>query len=390
MATEETCLYSRRKALRTVGALGALGIAGCTGDGGDGDSGSDGDSESDGSDSDGGTSGSTDDGNDSGEDEESLGVAWVTDTPVGDLGWSWAHDQGRQAVEEEFDWVETTIQTEVAPENARRVMDELSRDGYDLIFGCAFGYMDAMIELSEEYPDVVYEHSTGVNLDGDIGIYFGRQYQTRYLVGQAAGLMDDIETIGYVAAFPIPEVIRGINAMTLGARSVDKDITVSVRWTNTWFDPPKETDAAQSLVEADVDMMAQHQDSPAALNTAADNDVWASGYQAPMKEMAGSNYFTSPIWNWENYYVPTVEDVRDGSWEPGFEWPGLEEGVVAVDEFGDEVPNSVVEETRDTRAAIQSGDLEVWADTAFAGQEDWTLYTTMEEFVPGVDGKIPE
>jgi basic membrane protein A len=269
-------------------------------------------------------------------------------------------------------------------------MDELSRDGYDVIFGCAFGYMDAMMSLAEEYPDIAYEHCTGVNRQGDTGIYFGRQYQTRYLVGQTAGLMDGIDTVGYVAAFPLPEVIRGINAMTLGARSVDEDLSVAVRWTNTWFDPPTETEAAQSLIEEDVDMMAQHQDSPAALNAAADSGIWASGYQAPMKQFAEENYLTSPIWDWANFYVPAIREVRDGSWEADFDWNGLENGVVALDEFGDEVPDSVVQEVESTREAIAGGGLDIWADTRFSDREDWWLYSSMEEFVPGVDGEIPE
>jgi len=382
MSREKNREYSRRKALQAAGTLGILGLAGCAGDGDDGGDGSDG---SDGS---GGRDGSTD-GGDGGSDD-SIRAAWVTDTPVGDLGWSWAHDQGRQAVKEEYDWVETTIQEEVSPEDAGQVMEDLSQQGYDVIFGCAFGYMDTMISLSEEYTDVVYDHCTGVNLEGNIGIYFGRQYQTRYLVGQAAGLMDDIDTIGYVAAFPIPEVIRGINAMSLGARSADEDMTITVRWTNTWFDPPKETDAAQSLVEEGVDLMAQHQDSPAALNQAADNGIWASGYQAPMKQLAEENYLTSPIWNWENYYTPTVQEVRDGTWEPEFDWPGLNEGVVDIDQFGSEVPDTVVDEVEATRASIEAGDLDIWSGTQFADEDDWSLYTSMEEFVPGIDGKIPD
>jgi basic membrane protein A len=248
----------------------------------------------------------------------------------------------------------------------------------------------ACSSLAEEYPDVAYEHATGVNREGGMGIYFGRQYQNRYLLGQAAGLMDGIETIGYVAAFPLPEVIRGINALALGARSVGADPTITVRWTNTWFDPPTETDAAQSLIDEGADMMAQHQDSPAALNAAADAGIWASGYQAPMKDLAGENYLTSPIWNWSAFYVPAIRSVREGTWQPDFYWGGLNEGVVALDEFGSEVPESVVEEVQATKETIQNGDLDIWAETAFADREDWWLYSSMEAFVPRIDGEIPE
>jgi basic membrane protein A len=406
MSDEPSATYSRRRAIQTLGTIGVVGLAGCAGgDGGDGSDGSDGsDGGSDGGGGDGGgstgESGSDGGGGGNGGDgdggdgesgsEDTLRAAWVTDTPVGDLGWSFAHDQGRQAAEEQLDGVETTIQTEVAPEDSERVMNQLSSDGYDVIFGCAFGYMDAMASLSEEYPDIAYEHATGVNRDAGMGIYFGRQYQNRYLLGQAAGLMDGIDTVGYVAAFPLPEVIRGINAFALGARSVDADPTITVRWTNTWFDPPTETDAAQSLIDEGADMMAQHQDSPAALNTAADAGIWASGYQAPMKELAGENYLTSPIWNWGAFYVPAIREVRSGDWSADFYWGGLNEGVVALDEFGSEVPSSVVEEVEATRESIQSGDLDVWSGTEFADREDWWLYSSMEEFVPRIDGEIPE
>jgi basic membrane protein A len=234
-------------------------------------------------------------------------------------------------VDDEFDWVETTIQESVAPADAYQIMSGLADEEYDVIFGCAFGYMDTMKELSKEYSDIAWEHTSGFEYGDNLGLYFGRQYQTRYLVGIAAGMLDDVEQIGYVGAHPIPEVIRGINAMALGARSVDENVTIKTRFTNTWYDPPLESDAAQSLIDEGADLMAQHQDSPSALRTAADNDIWATGYQAPMGQHAGENYLTSSIWNWKDFYIPTVEQVHNDEWEVDFQWLGLDSGVVSYD-----------------------------------------------------------
>jgi basic membrane protein A len=353
---------SRRQVLQATGTLGAVSLAGCGGNQ---------------------TTTTT------GGGAESIRAAWVTDTPVGDLGWSWAHDQGRQAVEAELENVETTIQEEVPPADAKQVMENLVDQGWDIIFGNAFGYMDAMKTLSQQHDDVAFEHTTGTTYNDNMGLYFGRQYQSRYLLGKAAGLLDDVDTVGYVGAFPLPEVVRGINAFTLGARSVDEDLTTKVRWVNSWFDPPKETEAAKSLIDAGADLMAQHQDSPSALKAAANADIWASGYQAPMENFAGDNYLSSAIWDWGEFYVPTVQELRNGEWSGDFEWLGLNSGLVAVDEFGPEVPTEVVDEVESTQASIEAGDLAVWEGTKFEEETDWWKYAKMQEFVEGVDGTIP-
>ena len=234
----------------------AVGLAGCLGDGGTGDG-----------DGDGGTSPTAT------PEDQTVQAAWVYISEVGDLGWSWAHDQGRKAVADRYDWLETSVSEAVPPPDGKQVVDQYTQQGFDIIFGTTFEYMDPMLELAKNNPDTLYEHCSGFNTHDNMGRYFGRMYQARYLAGMGAAMMPDVSTLGYVAAFPIPEVVRGINAFTAGARSVNPEISTKVRWTDTWFDPPTEREAAQSLIDAGVDVMAQHQDSPAAVKAASEAEI---------------------------------------------------------------------------------------------------------------------
>jgi len=362
----------RRSVLRTIGAAGVLGLAGCGGDGG----------------GDGGDGGSTGDGSDGGG-SETVTAAWLYISEIGDLGWSWAHNEGRKAVEEEFDWLETDYTESVPPDEGERVMREYAQGDTDIIFGTTFGYMDPMFSVAEEYPDVLFEHATGYRTRENMGRYMGRIYQPRYLAGQAAGMVTENDTIGYVAAFPIPEVVRSINSMALGARSVNPEATFKVRWTNAWFDPPTSQEAAQSLIDEDCDVIAQEQDSPAAVKAANKADVWASGYNAPMGEFGAENYLISPVWNWEEFYVPTVESVHDGTWEADFFWGGMETGLPALDEWGPNVPQEVKDTVASTEADILDGDLDVWAGSKFEGESDEFLFQEMQSYVEGVEGEVP-
>ena len=243
--------------------------------------------------------------------------------------------------------------------------------------------------MAEENPDTLYEHCSGYKTAENMGRYFGRMYQARYLAGVAAGMVTEADSLGYVAAFPIPEVVRGINAFAAGAASVNDGASVRVQWVNSWFDPPKEREAAQALIDGGVDVMAQHQDSPAAVRAAADADIWATGYDAPMGDFAGDNYLTSPIWNWEVFYEPTLQAVREGTWESDAYWDGLTEGIVALDDWGPAVPDDVVSEVDSIREGIESGDVDVWADTAFAGESDSFLFGEMSSYVDNVEGSVP-
>jgi basic membrane protein A len=313
----------------------------------------------------------------------------VYNSEVGDLGWSWAHNEGRKAVADEYDWLETEYTEAVAPGDSERIFRQYANNGFDIIFGCTFEYQDPMATVAEETPEVYFEHNTGYKTLENMGRYMGRIYQARYLAGIAAGMVTETNTLGYVAAFPIPEVVRGINAFTLGAASVNDSITTKVRWTNTWFDPPTESEAAGALLDENVDVMAQHQDSPAALSAAADAGVWATGYDAPMQEQAGDNYLTSPIWHWEEFYGPTLESVNDGNWESDAYWEGLDSGICSLDDWGPQVPQDVQDEVATAREGIISGDLDVWAGSKFEGESDEFLFQEMGSYVDGVEGTVP-
>jgi len=320
---------------------------------------------------------------------DSITAAWVYNSEVGDLGWSWAHNEGRKAVAEEYDWLETEYTEAVAPADSERVFEQYAQGDADIIFGCTFEYQDPMASVAEQYSDTYFEHNTGYLTMENMGRYMGRIYQPRYLAGQAAGTVTETDTLGYVAAFPIPEVIRGINAYALGAASVNDSATLKVRWTNSWFDPPTESEAANALLDEDVDVMAQHQDSPAALRAASDAGIWATGYDAPMGDIAGENYLTSPIWHWEEFYGPTIESVRDGSWESDAYWEGIESGICSLDDWGPEVPQEAKDTVSESRSAILDGELDVWAGSAFEGENDEFLFQEMSSYVDAVEGEVP-
>jgi len=309
---------------------------------------------------------------------------------VSDPGWSWAHDQARKTVANEFDWLETTSAEAVDPANAERILTQYTQQGYDVIFGTTFDYMDPMYRVAKQHPETVYEHCSGYKTRQNMGRYFGRIYQTRYLTGVAAGLVTEENSLGYVAAFPIPEVVRGINAFTLGARSVNDEVTTTVSWTNTWLDPAKETEAARSLIEAGVDVMAQHQDSPAAVEAANAADIWATGYNAPMGEFGDENYLTSPIWHWAAFYAPTLEAVRNGNWKADFYWEGLDAEIVGLSDWGPQVPKEVKDTVQEKRTAIESDEFDVWDNSKFAEKDETFLFQKMNSYVTGVEGEVPQ
>ncbi len=324
-----------------------------------------------------------------------LQVGFVYVSPVGDAGWSFAHDKGRLVVEA-MDGVSTSYVEAVAEgPDSERVMLNMARKGYDLIFATSFGYMDPMLKVAKQFPDTVFMHCSGFKTADNMGTYFGRMYQARYLSGMVAGAMTKANTLGYVAAFPIPEVIRGINAFTLGARAVNPEATVRVVWTKTWYDPATEKEAAKSLLDVGADVIAQHQDSPGPQEAAQEKGVYSIGYNSDMSEFAPKAHLTAPIWNWGPFYVETVRQVLDGSWESASVWPGLAEGIVDLSPISDVVPQQVRDRVLAKKAAIiggeevftgpindQSGAEKVGAGTAMTDEE----LLGMTWFVQGVIG----
>ena len=290
-----------------------------------------------------------------------LQVGFLYVSPIGDAGWSYAHDLGRQMVEK-LPGIKTSF-VEAVPEgpDSERVMLNMARKDYDVIFATSFGYMDPMLKVSKQFPKIVFMHCSGFKQAKNMGNYFGRIYQARYLAGMVAGAMTKSNTLGYVAAFPIPEVIRGINAYALGAQAVNPDAQVRVVWTKTWYDPATEKEAAKSLLDVGADVIAQHQDSPSPQEAAAEKGVYSVGYNSDMSTFAPKAHLTAPIWNWGPYYVKIIEQVQKGTWKSGSAWPGLEYGIVDLAPFGPMVPKAVQEKVLAIKEAIKSGKFKVFS-----------------------------
>lgn len=297
------------------------------------------------------------------EEAEPLKVGFVYVSPIGDAGYSYSHDLGRQVVDQ-MEGVETTAAENVAEgPDSERVIRNMARKGFDLIFATSFGFMDPMIKVAGEYPDVNFMHCSGFKTADNASNYFGRMYQARYLTGLVAGSMTSSNEIGYVAAMQIPEVIRGINAFTLGVRKANPDAVVRVVWTNTWYDPVLEKDAAISLLDAGCDVIAQHQDSPGPQEAAEERGVYSVGYNSDMASFAPKAHLTAAIWNWGPFYKETVEQVRDGSWQGGeSHWMGMEKDIVEIAPFGEMVPEDVR-----TMVEAQKAELVAGNDFVFQG-----------------------
>jgi basic membrane protein A len=292
--------------------------------------------------------------------EKELMVGFIYVSPVGDAGWSHAHDQGRLALEE-LPGVKTAFVEAVAEgPDSERVIQTMARRGYDLVFATSFGYMDPMLKVAGQFPNTVFMHCSGFKTADNMGNYFGRIYQARYLSGMVAGAMTKSDVIGYVAAYPIPEVIRGINAFTLGAQAVNPDVTVRVVWTKTWYDPAMEKEAAKSLLDAGADVIAQHQDSPGPQEAAQQKGVYSIGYNTDMSRFAPAAHLTAPIWNWAPYYKQVVEQVQKGTWKATSEWPGIAEGIVDLAPFGPMVPQDVQDRVMAKKAEIVRGEEKIF------------------------------
>jgi len=289
-------------------------------------------------------------------------VGFVYVSPVGDAGYSYAHDQGRLAVEA-MDGVTTSFVESVAEgQDSERVIMNMARKGYDVIFATSYGYMDPMLKVAKEFPDVKFLHCSGYKNAPNMANYFGRIYQARYLTGMVAGAMTKSNELGYVAAFPIPEVIRGINAFALGAQAVNPKAQVRVVWTKTWYDPATEKEAAKSLLDVGCDVIAQHQDSPGPQEAAQERGVYSVGYNTDMSSFAPKSHLTAAVWNWGPFYKEMVQQIIDGTWKAQFYWYGLDKGIVDIAPFGPMVPADVQKTVLGKKADIASG-----AFTVFSG-----------------------
>ncbi len=292
---------------------------------------------------------------------EDLKVGFIYVSPVGDAGYSFSHDKGRIVVEA-MDGVSTTY-VESVPEGAdsERVLTNMARRGHDLIFATSYGYMDPVIKVAKMFPDTVFMHCSGFKRAENVGTYFGRIYQSRYLTGMVAGSMTTSNILGYVAAFPIPEVIRGINAFTLGVRAVNPEAQVRVVWTKSWYDPATEKEAAKSLLDVGADVITQHMNSPAPQEAAAERGAYSVGYNSDMSSFAPDAHLTSAVWNWGVLYRHVVEQVLKDSWKSEDLWWGLDKGAVDIAPYGTMVPVEVRAVVESAKKGIATGEIVVFA-----------------------------
>ena len=332
---------------------------------------------------------------------EPLKVAWLYVGPVGDGGWTFAHDNGRKAVEKEFgDRVITTF-VEKVPESAdaERVLRDVAGQGNKLIFGTTFGYMEPMVKVAADLPDVKFEHATGYKTAPNLRTYDSRTYQGAYMAGVIAGGMTKSNVLGVVGSVPIPEVIRNINSFTLGAQSVNPKIKTKVVFINEWFNPPKETEAAQSLINAGADVLMQNTDSSAVLQTAEKAGKFAFGWDSDMQSYAPNAHLASAVINWGPYYIQEVQKMLDGKWETGESWWGVKEGAIDLVSISDKVPAELKGKAEAAKAGLKDGSLVIWKGPIVdqAGKEvlkkdevaDDTFLRGIKFFVKGVDAKMP-
>jgi basic membrane protein A len=332
---------------------------------------------------------------------EKFRIAFIYIGPPGDLGWTYEHERGRKMMQDNLgDQVESTY-IENVPEgpDAARVIRQYAQQGYDMIFATSFGYMDAMYEVAQEFPDIYFEHCSGYKTAENMSTYFGRIYQPRYLSGLVAGKMTKKNLIGYVAAFPIPEVVRGINAFTLGVREVNPSAEVRVVWTNTWYDPVKEREAAVALLDQGVDIIAQHQDTTEPQKAAQERGAMSIGYDSDMRSFVGDSVLASPVWNWGAYYTQAVQEALNGNWRTHQYWGGLKDGIVILSELSPKVPANVKAAVEAEKEKILSGSWDVFCGP-IKDQKGKTVVPAgecmgdgdmlnMSFFVEGVVGTIP-
>jgi basic membrane protein A len=291
-----------------------------------------------------------------------LKIGFVYVAPVTDAGWVRQHEEGRKAVEAAFPGKVKTTFVENVPEgaDAERVIRDLAQRGNKLIFTPSFGYMEPTLKVARDFPDVRFESITGYKAAPNVATANARYYQGRYLAGVAAGRMTKTHIAGYVAGFPIPEVVQGINAFTLGMRSVDPQAQVKVVWLDAWFDPPKERDAAMTLFNQGVDVIAFHTGSTAVMAAAQERGKMAVAYHSDMRKVAPDAQILAVTHQWGGYYTQRAQAVLDGSWKATSVWGGVKEGMIRVGDFGPQVPKAVQEEVLARQQDIASGKLQVF------------------------------
>ncbi len=290
---------------------------------------------------------------------EPLKCAWVYVGPVGDFGYSYQHDLGRKAVAEHYgDQVDASFVEKVAEgPDADRVIRQLATSGNSLIFATSFGFMNSCVRVAKQFPKIKFEHATGYQTLPNLAVYNARFYEGRAVIGTIGGMMTKSGVVGYIASFPIPEVVMGINAFTLAAQKHRPDIQIKVVWVNSWYDPGKEADAAKALIDQGADILAQHTDSPAALQVAEDRGAHAFGQSSDMHNFAPKAQLSAIVDDWGPYYIGEIKAVMDGTWKTHNVWLGLKEGMVVIAPYGPDVPPDVAAAADAVKAGIIAGTL---------------------------------
>jgi basic membrane protein A len=332
---------------------------------------------------------------------EPLKIAFAYVGPVGDGGWTFAHDNGRKAVEKEFGNKVVTSFVEKVPESAdaERVIRDMVGQGNKLIFGTTFGYMEPMLKVAADHKDVKFEHATGYKTADNLRTYDSRTYEGAYMAGVIAGAMTKTNTLGVVGSIPIPEVVRNINSFTLGAQSVNPKVKTKVVWVGDWFNPPKETEAATALINGGADVLMQNTDSSAVLQTAEKMGKRAFGWDSDMTAYGPKAHLGSAIINWGPYYVKAVRDALDNKWTTGQTWWGVKEGAIDMVSIAADVPEDTKKKIETIKAGLKDGSFQIWkgpiADNT--GKEmlakdaaaDDKFLGGINFYVKGVEGKVP-
>ena len=332
---------------------------------------------------------------------EPLKIAFAYVGPVGDGGYTFAHAQGRQALEKEFGDKIKTSYVESGPEgaDAERVLRDMAANGNKLVFGTTFGYMEPIQKIAPDFPDVKFEHATGYKTAANVSTYDSRTYEGAYLAGIIAGSMTKSNVLGVVGSVPIAEVLRNINSFTLGAQSMNPKIKTKVVWVNEWFAPPKETEAATSLINGGADILFQNTDSAAVLKTAEEKGKRAFGWDSDMTAYGPKAHLGSAIINWTPYYTKTVREMLDGKWSSQQTWWGVKEGAIDIVSLADDVPAEAKARIEEVKKGLKDGTFHIWKGpitgqdgkellAADAVAEDKFL-TGINFYVKGVEGKVP-
>jgi len=334
--------------------------------------------------------------------QQPLKIGFVYVSPIGDAGWTFQHDSGRKEMEKALGAKVTTKYVENVPEgaDAERVIREFAASGHQLVFTTSFGYMNPTVKVAKAFPKVAFEHATGYKRDKNVGTYNARFYEGRYLTGIIAGKMSKSNAAGYVAAYPIPEVLQGINAFTRGMRSVNPKAQVRVIWVNSWYDPGREREAAMTLISQGADIIAQHTDSTAPVQAAEEKGVHAFGYHSDMSKYGPKAHLTASTHQWGAFYTRVAQEMLAGKWKPSNIWGGIRDGMVKLAPINPVVPKEVRDLVAKAQADIAAGKLHPFGgpvkdqqgkERAPAGKSltDEQL-GVMDYYVEGVVGQLPK